>query len=261
MNMASFVIHHIAAERFLAILAEKYGITLSKEEQDEFFMANLIPDSSKLRSIPKDAPAEERKAHSKKVQEEKVVTHFRSEDDKNLSIQVPDLEKYTDKYEKRLGTNLSFLGYLFHLFTDKSFFGELSPNAFVALDENGNPTIYNSETCSMLVKKNGKIFTISEFWDKKSPISLYQDYTTMNKILLEHYGSTFDIDRFEEAATSFQNPGIDEVDFGNINAVLNKTKGFIQESYAAEDSTLNIFDEQQVIDFIDENANKFISQY
>lgn len=259
--MASFVIHNIAAENFLKLLGEEYGIELSESDRDRFLMANLIVDSSRLKR-PKDSESkEERKAYKRKVQEEKVSTHFRSTEDANLCIQTPVLTKFEEKYQSQLGTDLAYLGYLFHLYTDKTFFEDLFPKTFDTLDENMQPTIYSGETKNMFVKKNNKVYSIEEFWDSKSQLGIYNDYTVMNKLLLEHYGSTFDIERLQEASASFQNPGIEEVDFENIGTVLAKTAAFIKESYEAGDSTLNIFDKQQVIDFIDENAKSFVSQY
>ena len=259
--MASFVIHTIAAECFLKKLEDDYGVKLSKEEKDEFLMANLIPDSSRLGSISKDASALERQQHRMKIQDEKIATHFRNIDDQDLCIQVPDLDKFVEKYGDELADSKSYLGYLFHLYTDKTFFEDLFTKTFDTLDENNEPTIYNSKTCSMLVKKNNKIYTVSEFWDGKSSQSIYHDYTVMNRILLEHFGLEFDGERLKKQAQSFKNPGIEEVDFENITKVLNKTESFIKESYAESDINLNIFDKDQVIDFINENAYGFIEKY
>ena len=259
--MASFVIHNIAGERFLSILEEEYGIKLSEEEKNTFLMANLIPDSSKLTPPAKDADPSVIKAHRANVQNEKVSTHFRSTEDRNLCIQAPQLEKFTEKYGDSIPSNIAYLGYLFHLYTDKTFFEDLFTKTFATLDENMQPTIYSDKTKYMRVNKNGQLYTIAEFWDSKSPKSIYNDYTVMNRLLLEHYGCTFDVEGLTAAAENFENPGIDEVDFSNITKVINKTSSFIRESYEAPNTTLNIFDDQQVIDFIDETAQGFISRY
>ncbi len=259
--MASFVIHNIAAERFLQIASEKYNISFTPEERNEFLMANLIPDSSRLPKINKDATKEERKERQQAVQNEKIATHFRREEDASLCIQLPIVESFVQKYSMSLGTTMSYLGYLFHLYTDKKFFSELFPTSFETLDKNLNPTIYSEETEHMKVTKNGRLYTISEFWDKNSPLSIYNDYTVMNKKLLQYYGYVFDLEKLTEAADTFKNPGIEEVDFNNINKVLNQTAAFIKESYESPNNSLNIFDEKEVTDFIDRTAISFFDAY
>lgn len=46
--MASYIIHHIAAEQFLNKLEQKYNISFNEYEKNCFFVGNLIVDSSKL---------------------------------------------------------------------------------------------------------------------------------------------------------------------------------------------------------------------
>ena len=122
--MASFVIHHIVGSKVLSILENEYGIKLSERQKQKFLLGNLIADSSKLKLvINEDATEEEIKEakwrHKNKVQAEKKETHFRSDDDANLCIQAPVLEKFTSKYGNLLERDISSLGYLAHLYTDK----------------------------------------------------------------------------------------------------------------------------------------------
>ena len=261
--MASFVIHNIAAEKLIKTLEEEYGVSIGKEAKNQFLLGNLIVDSSKLKyqQIEGKSPEEGKKEYRKKTQLEKVSTHFRNEDDANLCIQKPNLDKFLNKYGMLMSLDLSALGYFYHLFTDKKFFDDLFTKSFDTLDDNANHTIYTSETKMMKVNKNNKICGIKEFWSPDSKTSIYHDYTVMNKILLEYYGSSFDKDGLSESSLDFVNPGIEEVDYSNITSIINKTDSFIKDSYSISDSELYVFDSEVVIEFISEVVHEFIQNY
>lgn len=262
--MASFVIHKIAADKLLKLLEEEYGLLFSEDDKKQFQMGNLIVDSTRTKLVKKEGETDQeaRRRYSKAVQQEKILTHFRSEEDQDLCIQVPQLESFTSKYQDLLNEkNIPAIAYLFHLFTDKNFFEDLFTKTFETLDEELNPTIYTSKTKHMLVKKNNQLYAVADFWDSHNPKSIYHDYTVMNKILLEHYDTSFDKASLLSSAPLFINPGIEEVDFENISTVINKTASFIDSSYKEENSTLHIFDQEQVKDFIESNARSFLSQY
>jgi len=133
--MASFVIHNIAGERLLKLL-EEYGVELSEDEKDEFLFGNLIVDSSRLKFLKIEGKSleENKKIFRRLIQEEKKITHFRNEDDSSLCIQVPNLDKFENKYGSLLVGNLSAMGYLFHLYTDRMFFEDLFINILNYLD-------------------------------------------------------------------------------------------------------------------------------
>ena len=100
--MASFVVHNIAGEKFLQLLEES-GINLSPEQKDKFLLGNLIVDSSKIKKvIPEGVSAEElkkiKKYYRNLIQDEKIATHFRDNNDLELCIQKPDLSKFINKY-------------------------------------------------------------------------------------------------------------------------------------------------------------------
>lgn len=134
--------------------------------------------------------------------------------------------------------SLTVLGYFYHLFTDKMFFDDLFNKTFECLNDKGIPTIYAKEVRTMRVHKNGKLYSVEDFWNGENKESIYYDYTRMNKILLEYYGSTFNRDRLLESSKLFINPGIEEVDYNNIASVINKTYSFIQASYKEEINNL-----------------------
>lgn len=261
--MASFVIHSIAGEEFLNLLEKKYGVKFTGEQKNEFLIGNLIVDSSRLKFIKQDNESmeEAKKNYRKLVQKEKLLTHFRNEDDKDLCIQAPNLSKFENKYEDLLKESLFTIGYLFHLYTDKMFFDDLFVQSFECLDEDMNPTIYSGKTKNMRVKKDNLVYTIQEFWNADSKFSIYHDYTVMNKLLLEYYGSSFDKKELLNSSMELVNPGIEEVDINNIVNVLNKTENYINESYNNTDIELTVFDEKDIIDFINNVAISFVNKY
>lgn len=264
--MASFVIHDIAGEEFLNSIQNRLNITLSKEDRNKFLMGNLIPDSSRINfTIPENVSKEELKQlkwqRSQAIQAEKTSTHFRSPEEYDLAIQAPKLDKFVEKYASLFPKDISVLGYFFHLYTDVLFFGDLFEQTFTCLDEFGEPTIYNSKTASMELKRDGKRYPVTDIFSNDSEVSIYQDYTKMNAVLLNQYQTAFDYDALVESAPTFTNPGIEEVDYQNIVSVLNKTAAFIKESYALTDSTLKVFDENIVAGFIPEVVETFIAKY
>ena len=264
--MASFVIHHISGEVFLNELENK-GVMLSDTEKNQFLLGNLIVDSSRIKKqIPENLSLEEQKVFKKKLreeaQEEKKSTHFRDEDDYKLCIQAPNVSSFIEKYKELITKDYTVLGYLYHLYVDKMFFNDLFNDTFVYLDKDGNETKYIADLVSMQIKKSGEVYPVGDFWSHDSSVSIYHDYTVMNKLLLEKYGTCFDPYKLlENHNVFFVNPGILEVDYQNITSVVSKTAAYIRESYQVEDSSLNVFDKSRVESFIDQVAQGFISSY
>lgn len=264
--MASFIIHHTAGIKFLQMLQEKYAIYLSEEEQNQFLLGNLIVDSTKTEiQIPKNLEEEEikkiRKEFSTIIQNEKKATHFRDDNDQELVVQVPNLEKFLVKYSNLVTKDLTVLGYFFHLYTDKMFFNDLFNETFECLDSNGNNTVYIKNTDKVRVKKNNKLYQLNDFFSVNYHSSIYNDYTTINKILLEYYQIIFDLPSLLATSTNFMNPGIEEVDYSKITKIIHKTDTFIKESYQFQEQTLNIFDENKIKYFIEKIIDNFMLDY
>ena len=261
--MASFVIHDVAGEVFLKELKEKYGIELSDIDKNKFLMGNLIVDSSKYKLvIPDNLSDEELKkiklAHRKIVQQEKISTHFRGLDDLDKCIQAPIPDKFVEKYNYLFDKDISVLAYLFHLYTDKVFFNDLSIKSFKCLDDKYNETKYISDLKYMQTLKDNKIHDFKEFW---SPDGIYSDYTKMNKLFLEKYNIKFDSNTLLSSTKYFINPGIEEVDYNNVSSVINKTSKFISNSYNLDNTDLKIFDIEIVNEFISFVVSSFMETY
>lgn len=264
--MASFVIHHVAGLKFLDKLENDYGIVLSDKEKNQFLLGNLIVDSTRCKLQLKEGLTKEeiqklKYQHSQNVQNEKISTHFRKSDDKELCIQTPVVANFKTKYESLL-SDFSVLGYLFHLYTDKMFFDDLFTESFECLDKDLKPTIYIKDLKFIKSKKTGDIYLALDVWKKDSPVSIYSDYTTMNKIMLEHFDVNINFEKLLDCAeNNFINPGIEEVDYNNIFSVLKKTSIYIKESYESENTHLKIFSIENVKQFIPDVINEFVNQY
>lgn len=265
--MASFVIHHIAGEQLLLKLEEVYKIELEEDKKNQFLLGNLIVDSIKTeKEISKNIATQKSKDLQRKIRKqiqiEKRITHFRNEKDQNLCIQAPQVNEFCRKYKDLIMTDLSALGYFYHLYVDKLFFDDLFCDTFECLDQNEQPTMYIDKVKTMMVKKNGKISPVEEFWSHEGDVSIYHDYTVMNQLLLEYYGTSFEAEKlYAFAAVQFFNPGIEEVDYKNIADVISKTAQYIEQSPHVQNTGLNVFDENIVKDFIAKTVSSFISEY
>lgn len=286
--MAGFVIHDLAGRVLLQEL-EKKNFCLSSKDKNNFLLGNLIVDSSKLPKVnlTEDSPLEEidsviskfgilvngneskdeklkliKYKYQDMVQEEKVSTHFRDKSKVDYNIQLPNPDLFAKKYVEILSNgNLSALGYLFHLYTDDRFFGSLFPISFTSLDNDLKPTELIKDTKKIYIIKSDIVCDVRDFYSLNTNVSIYDDYTTMNKILLNYFKFTFDEEEIIKATEDFVNPGINEVDYGKIDTIIRKMKSFIDESMAISSVKLNVFDEKQVIDFIINVVDMFIIKY
>ncbi len=169
---------------------------------------------------------------------------------------------FVKKYNELLTNgDVSALGYLFHLYTDNRFFGNLFPISYTSLDGEGKPTELIKDTKKIYIIKSDIVCDVREFYSYNTDVSIYDDYTTMNKVLLDYFKVTFDEEEMMKATSDFVNPGILEVDYGKIGTIIKKMKGFIDESMAISSMKLNVFDEKQVIKFIVDVVDMFIMEY
>jgi hypothetical protein len=264
--MASFIIHTLSAENLLKEIESIYGVSLSKEDTNKFLLGNLIVDSLKLdMTIPSNLEGQSlidyKMDLKRKNRQEKVSTHFRNPLEEENVLKLPQPQLFISKYQHLLNKDISVLGYLFHLYTDNLFFSYLFPKTFESLKNDGNIATKEKESHSIRILKNNKIVPDSIFWTGTSPLSIYSDYTILNKILLEHFGTSFNPQELLDYSKDFINPGIEEVDYKNIEEIILKTKKFIEDSYNSQEMELNVFDEELVKEFIHLVAVNFLSEY
>lgn len=265
--MASFVIHTIVGERFLTKLEESYNISISDYDKKQFLLGNLIVDSiqtdKKVPSTIAETQITEYKMQVKnKIRKEKLATHFRNPDKEGECIKTPVPELFLKKYNHLIAENFSVLGYLFHLYTDKLFFSKLFIETFDTIDAAGNLVTEDKDLEYIRIRKNNTKVDAKEFWAGTSNINIYNDYTIMNKLLLEQFGTSFNQDEFTSfAQENFINPGIEEVSFTKITQIINDTNRFIEESYNMNEQELAVFTEEQIIKFVDYVVEQFMKEY
>ncbi len=265
--MASFVIHTISAEQLLKEIESTYGVEISNEQVNRFLLGNLIVDSLKLdMTIPSNLNGQElvdyKMELKRKNRQEKVSTHFRNLDNEDNVLKLPEPQIFVNKYKDLLKKDISVLGYLFHLYTDRLFFSYLFPKTFISLKEDGTVAAKEKESHTIHILKNNEVVLDKIFWTGTSPLSIYSDYTILNKLLLEHFGTLFDSNELLKYANSdFNNPGIEEVDYTKITEIINRTQIFIDDSYTIPETVLNVFDEELVKEFIHLVATSFLKEY
>lgn len=265
--MASFIIHTISAETLLKEVETKYGISLSNEDINKFLLGNLIVDSLKLdMTIPSNLEGQElidyKMDLKRKNRQEKVSTHFRNPDNEDNVLKLPEPNLFINKYQHIITKDISVLGYLFHLYTDRLFFSYLFPKTFISLKKDGTIATKEKDSHSIRIIKNNKVVLDKVFWTGTSPLSIYSDYTILNKLLLEYFGTSFNPDELLEfASNNFNNPGIEEVDYSKIKEIIIKTKSFIEDSYSNKETTLQVFEEEIVKEFIHFVATNFLDEY
>lgn len=264
--MASFIIHTLSAESLLKEVESTYGVSLNNEDINRFLLGNLIVDSLKLdMTIPPNLSNQElidyKMDLKRKNRLEKVSTHFRNPSNEDNVLKLPEPQLFISKYKDLLSKDISVLGYLFHLYTDNLFFSYLFPKTFISLKSDGTIATKEKESHTIRILKSNKEVPDKVFWTGTSPLSIYSDYTILNKLLLEHFGTSFNPDDLLEYSSKFINPGIEEVDYSKISEIILKTKSFIEESYKSKEIELNVFDEDIVKEFIHFVATSFLNDY
>ena len=139
--MASFIIHTIVGETLLNEIEKKYNITLSLNDRKQFLLGNLIPDSLQTdKTIPSNLKDDEKTSYKmeikNRIRKEKLATHFRNPQKESDCLKIPETQLFVNEYGNIIQSNLSALGYLFHLYTDRIFFSKLFPETFDTLGNN-----------------------------------------------------------------------------------------------------------------------------
>lgn len=235
--MASFIIHHIAGYVLLNKIEDTFKINIPNIDKNMFLLGNLIVD----------------------FEVNKNKTHFR--DNNNEFLQIPNTFNFIKKYKKLLYYDISTLGYLFHLHIDRLFFSNFFNENITLLDINNNETNNKDKVKNVFIKSNNKIYLKEEIFNKESELSIYKDYTKMNRILLDKYDIKMNYKELLESIKYFKNPGIEEVDYNDIDSILYLTAKYIIDSYKLTENKLLIFNLDSVYRFIDLAAERFLKDY
>lgn len=245
--MASFAMHYIAGEKFLDSLDYK----ISEFDRNNFRLGNLVVDSMGISNYDRDEKLRR-----------KLITHFRNIEDDDKCIQIPNVDKFRDKYIDLLDKDYSVLGYLFHLYTDKIFFEYLYSDVIEVLDKDMNKTNVKKDGIYVKVLKNNKIYDLNDFYSGSNSGGLYRDYSNMNKYLINKYHLVFNYRELKDFSDNyFKNPGIEEIDYNNIYEVIDKMNYIFREALNNENEALNIFDTGDIDNFIFRVVEGFNNSY
>ena len=226
--MASFVVHYIACEKFLDGI-DKYVLT--KDDRDDFRLGNLVVDSIGITNY----------SRSDKLSK-KMITHFRDDVDYDRTLQLPNIDKFINKYTNLVNNYYSAMGYLFHLYTDRLFFEYLYNSVLICFDKDMKMTDSISNNYYVKVIKTNKIYRAIDFYGEKYG-KLYRDYLKVDRYLIDKYNVDFNYEELRNFSLSkFYNPGIVEIDYGNIFEVILKLKNIFDSCGMCGDYSSDVFD-------------------
>lgn len=168
---------------------------------------------------------------SKLVGESKKNSHFQ---DSEVNF-IPNLEKFLNKYKKYLNDDF-VLGYYIHLYTDYLWFKYFIPEIFKD---------------NKLKKLDGTIIEVNKETKLKY---LYEDYSKLNKKIIEKYN--IDLDIFINKIPDIDKI-IEEIPLDKLNILIDKTISIIDEEENKEPTQiLNI---KSIEEFINNSSKKIIS--
>lgn len=204
--MASAIIHICVAKKANEIL---------KRNEKEFFLGSIAPDISKL------------------VNESKGKSHFLT----GIGRDIPQLDKFLEKYKDSLKDNDFNLGYYCHLFADAMWFG-LFFNSYC--NDEMNEILYENGE-----KKKLDYETIIKL--------LYNDYTNLNIKMIDEYN--LDLSLFYEDCPEI-NSEITEIPIDKLQVVIDKMGVIIENSHERKNI---IFDNESICRYVDKTAEDFIN--
>lgn len=248
--MPSFIVHSIAGREI-----SKY-LSLNKEEENLFFLGNLLPDAVNVDRNNNLSDNETRHV----IQSQKRITHFRTSTDRVL--QVPDLDYFLSKYKDYVSKDIVVFGYFFHLYTDYYYFSKFLPKMLTFLDKDYNEVFLRSENVYIKINKTNDILEKPLFWSKKNPNGIYGDYNRLNNYLVKKYNFSFDYDNYFEVFNSNKfNNIIIEANTDCMNKLLVELNNFYIESLKCKIDDFKIFNPSDVDLLIQDIITSFLEEY
>lgn len=166
---------------------------------------------------------------AKQIGRTKYESHFLIDDK-----EIPSLDRFLDKYKKHLKDDF-VLGYYIHLYTDYIWFKHFYTD-FIA-----NGSLYLLD--GTIVEANDD--TYKEYF--------YNDYTTLNRVLIDKY--KLDLKIFTTKMPKIKNV-IKEIPMNQIQIIIDKTNMIIRKSYEQKNY---IFDIDMIDKFINTSVEAIIT--
>ena len=192
------------------------NMKVTDEEKNKFFLGNLIPDTKQR---------EYKSSDNEIISHDKILTHFKTNHEPIL--EYPDLDLFLSKYGELVNTNSLVFGYFFHLYADYYYFKYYLPDKLSFLDDNYNETTDHNYSY-VKSKKNGKILTTDDFWNRKKSSGIYYEYSRMNNYLISKYKFTYDVSDYLPLIDGLEVP-IDEVKTDRLKELLLDVDRFYKE--------------------------------
>lgn len=216
--MPGYILHLTAARMYLDLLPSTDPLKYNPIFQNDFFAGNLLPDAV----------------------EQKKESHFRDPSYRDYFIEWPHPEFFAHKYASLLNKPVC-LGYYLHLYIDKIFFRDYLPQVAEYYDINNQITELRKNVHHVLLKKSGKKIPLKSYLSEEY---YYGDYTRMNTWLMERF-------RLPEKLDPVLNPGIEEVDFRNLDNIMKQLASY-QKMPSDAINDLKVFDIGHLTAFLQE---------
>lgn len=228
--MPGYILHLTAAKMALDMLQKTNEHFKDSKVQNDFLVGSLLPDAVNSN-------------------EEKNDSHFRNPVFHGNMVEYPDLDLFLEKYRKLL-SDPSCLGYYFHLYIDRQFFKEYLPSIVAFSNKNGQSVEKKDEVVWVYIKGTKQKIPMKDFFSGRY---YYGDYTKMNTYLVEKYRLPLNLN------VCVENPGIEEVNYQNIQDVLQELKGYLGTPESAVEE-LKVFEIESLIDFLDWTTRCFVDK-
>lgn len=226
--MPGYILHLTSACMALEMMPKSSILCRSEKERNAFLVGNFAPDAVT----------------------DKKESHFRSTSRKGAMIEYPEVSDFRRKYRDLLGES-SCLGYDFHLYIDRRFFQDYLPLVVQFQDMAGHSESMMEKVVKVLLKRTGEIVPRDEFFSESY---YYGDFTKMNSYLIERFHLPMHLD------TQIKNPGILEVDYSNIDLVMEQLRKFCSiPTEAAGD--LKVFDIEDLLSFLREASKAWVDEW
>ena len=248
--MPSFMIHTICGEKMLKKLK------LDEEDKKKFFISNLMPDIVDESALA-DYTGVER---ARRKMEIKRTSHFRT--DFHNMFEYPDVDYFLSKYENQAKEDINFFAYFFHLYTDYYYFIKFLSKILTYYDKDHKIATEREKTKYIRVNRTNKEMLHNEFWNGDNKESIYEDYSRLNKYLVNKYPLTFN---HEELMDYIKNHNY-KIDMEEINSdyayqALETVDSIIKESLGQPEEEPQILTIDQVEELMDNVVNTFLEKY
>jgi len=225
--MPGYILHMAAAYELLPLLKER-GLINGPEEENDFNVSNLIPDST----------------------DHKSRTHYRHTDDKSILFRVPQPWRFQEAYPQ-LNLTPCGLGYLYHLYTDQIFYNDYFNRHIRITDDDLKLQVRKKQMTKVILKDFNRIISYQEYYEKRL---IYDDYTIINALLEEKYKLNYDF-------LPVRNPGIKEVDYGRISEIRDQILYYSDLSRKLTSHKTTVLSPEPLLQFIETLPARFLLEY